>query len=681
MAFIIRGRMISWVTVVLFFGVVVTGAMSVMSVRQTLSELVDMRETSRENLPAFVALARHEVERFATALNRYANGDPTINPDRIVTLMDIVWSRVDLVPGSRVGQYFARLPSDAAIIDDTLALLHEVEEDVLGLGPEDRDLARDLYERISPLVEGYHQLMLESIAVQSEMSSDFYAENETDSIKSIFLQTFSLLLSCSLLTMLMVTRRRVVRLNGELESRVESRTQELQSVNSQLQREVTRATFLAQRDVLTGLYNRGVLKADIQALMGADCRRAILCFIDLDNFKKINDSYSHAVGDELLKIAADRLRHAVRHNDLVARIGGDEFIVILQADQYSEVLEASRRIYETLTGPAHVQGLSLHLNASVGVAQYPDDGQDVDTLMRHADLAMFHVKQTGRNGVYAFSQALKQQANIRTLLEQDFAAACEEGRLRVHFQPRICAVSNRILGAEALARWTHPTLGDIPPNEFIPLVEETGLIEELGDRVLREAANQLRRWASAGHRTTLSVNLSPRQLRSDRLMDLIQSVADDLGPLVQRIELEITESILIQDSQEVVDNLAQVRALGYSLSIDDFGTGYSNLAYIPRYPLSCLKIDKSFVDQLPTSAPVIDLILSLARQIGAQAIAEGVETETQRAWLQARGCHQYQGYLFSPALPPNEFERLLRSQQASLPALGSFKAPGNVHLV
>jgi len=409
-----------------------------------------------------------------------------------------------------------------------------------------------------------------------------------------------------------------------------------------------RESYLALHDSLTGLYNRSFVQTlieDPEAFQRKHATLAAILYIDIDRFKFINDTHGHEFGDAVLVTVARRISAELRPVDAVSRLGGDEFIVLI--NNTGEDLDAvAARIRARIGEPIGLGENAYSVSCSIGIARHPHDGKHFDILMRHADLALYAAKKAGRRTHCFFTSDMHEEAEKRNNLETDLVRAIKNKEFVLHYQPRVEVGTNRIVGLEALVRWNHGQRGLISPGDFIPLCEETGLIEPLGEEILVMAARQQAQWARAGHKVFVSVNLSPRQFHSERLMPLIREIASSPGVNPDLLELEITETVLMGDSEQFLATLTEIRKLGFHMALDDFGTGYSNLAYIPRYPIGCIKIDKSFIDQLPHSSAVIGLILSLGKQIGAKVVAEGVETMAQLQHLQRAGCAEYQGYLF-----------------------------------
>ena len=427
---------------------------------------------------------------------------------------------------------------------------------------------------------------------------------------------------------------------------------------------------LAHHDTLTGLANRYTLEARLDQLV-ADARRhdrrlAVL-FLDMDNFKGINDSLGHGVGDEFLRAIAQRLRAAVRDSDIVARLGGDEFVVVLtELQDPQHVLTVADKLITRLNAPVQLVGQELHASASIGICFYPQDGKDRGSLMQSADIAMYQAKHLGKGHYRCFDPAMMAMATRRAAMERALKETVSLKRFAVHYQPLLDCHTREVLGFEALVRWEYPAGQWIAPLDFIPLSEELGLIDQIGELVLLVACSALARWHREG-RTHLgmSVNLSAVQLRNPRLPEQIAQVLQDHQLPGAALTLEVTESVAMQDPDACVQRLEEIRRLGVRLAIDDFGTGYSSLAYLKRLPLDSLKLDRSFVKDLetnPNDAAICTATISLAHHLGLAVVAEGVETEGQHAFLQSLGCDMCQGYLFSRPQPLEALRQWLGSQ-------------------
>jgi diguanylate cyclase (GGDEF)-like protein/PAS domain S-box-containing protein len=422
--------------------------------------------------------------------------------------------------------------------------------------------------------------------------------------------------------------------------------------------------FLAHHDVLTGLPNRLLcgerLEFSIQQARRTGCKVAIL-FVDLDRFKNINDSMGHHVGDALLRSVSQRLAEVVRDGDTVSRLGGDEFIVIfssvVNAEKVGKILE--HRLMPSLQKPHLLDGVELYVSCSVGIALFPDDGDTIDVLMRNADSAMYQAKNVGRNNFQFFTPALNDRVVEHLHLESDLRHAVERVELVLYYQPRIKASSCRLAGVESLVRWQHPTEGLIPPGRFIPIAEESGLIAPIGAWIIREACRQHFAWRESGVGTIpISINLSAIQFKNGGLVTTLRDVLAEFPIDARLIELELTESILMENVDNTIAILHEIKALGFSLSIDDFGTGYSSLNYLYRFPIDKLKIDMSFIQNIhiaPHNLAVTNAIIGLGHTLGLGVVAEGVESEADVRVLQYAGCDELQGFYFGRPMPPAEF--------------------------
>ncbi|HEY8249437.1 MAG TPA: EAL domain-containing protein [Burkholderiales bacterium] len=441
---------------------------------------------------------------------------------------------------------------------------------------------------------------------------------------------------------------RVQQALGELERAVAERTAELEEAKA-------RAQHLADHDALTGLPNRRLLEDRLTqalALGHRNRKNSAVMFVDLDRFKMINDSLGHAVGDALLKEVAGRLVTQLREGDTICRIGGDEFVVVLpEVKRSSDVAHVAQKVIEQLSQPVTVEERELVVTCSIGIAVYPDDGRDAETLIRNADAAMYHAKELGRANYQFFTEQMNQAASRRLQLESDLRRAVGKGELRVHYQPIVDVASGHIAAHEALVRWQHPERGLVLPAQFIQLAEETGIILKLGEWILGEAC----RWntfigarSHDGGELQIAINLSARQFNDPHLSKVVARALKETGLPPRLLELEITESTAMQQTDVTLRTLKKLKQLGVSIAIDDFGTGYSSLSYLRRFPVDKVKIDRSFVAEVPANrdqGAIVSAIIALAHALQIKVVAEGVETEAQREFLKSCGCDLIQGYL------------------------------------
>ena len=434
-----------------------------------------------------------------------------------------------------------------------------------------------------------------------------------------------------------------------------------------------RIEVLAHRDTLTNLPNRALAKDRLEQLLLQAKRNqalAAVMFLDLDNFKTVNDSLGHAAGDQLLCMVSERLLGCVRESDTVARLGGDEFLLLLGEIQNEEAITtAATKVMQQLGRAFSINGLDVVATASLGIAVYPRDGVDMDLLLKNADLAMYRAKDAGRNVFRFFDSAMNESVVEHLHMASGLRTALGNGELRVYYQPQFDLVTGRVIGAEALLRWKHPSLGFIPPNKFIPVAERTGLINEVGGWVLLQACRDAQAWRQAGlGDLAVAVNVSPLQFRRDDIEREVANALAECNLPAAALELELTESLLVADAQHVSEVLQRLRALGVKFAIDDFGTGYSNLGYLQRFAVHRLKIDQSFVRQMQTSAHeegIVRAIIEMAHCLGLEVVAEGVEDADMLAKLQAFGCEFGQGFHWSPALPTDQFAAFVRAHSAN----------------
>ncbi|WP_146200995.1 putative bifunctional diguanylate cyclase/phosphodiesterase [Tumebacillus permanentifrigoris] len=424
---------------------------------------------------------------------------------------------------------------------------------------------------------------------------------------------------------------------------------------------------MAFTDCLTDLPNRRLFKQrlseSIKEAHAQDEQLAVL-FIDLDRFKIINDSLGHAFGDHVLQAMAERLKSCITPQDTLSRMGGDEFTLLLpKLNGIEHAITVSQRLLQIVREPLVVEGTEVHITTSIGIALYPDNGLDTDTLMKNADIAMYRIKERGKNNYQFFSDVMNEDAVQNLQLERELRKALERDEFILHYQPQVNVVTGQITGMEALIRWQHPVRGLLSPIHFIPLAEETGLIVPIGEWVLRKACQDGCRWSKLGRLPMrIAVNLSLIQFQEETLVQNIQSILDETGLEPRFLELEITESIAMHNVEQVVAKLEQLVKLGVQISIDDFGTGFSSLSYLKKFPIHKLKIDRSFITDItsdPDDASIVSAIIAMANSLKLNLIVEGVETEDQQFYLHRLGCFEMQGYLFSRPLPVSLLDQLL----------------------
>ena len=462
-----------------------------------------------------------------------------------------------------------------------------------------------------------------------------------------------------------------------LEVRIADRTEELGKANAQLTEDVReralaaeRIEYLAYYDSLTALPNRSLFSKLLNQALSVARRygtQLAVLFIDLDRFKNINDALGHAAGDLLLQEIGKRFKDCVRESDVVARLGGDEFVVLLpNLHAPSDVDPVAHKLLSAASKSFTALGQEFHVTASIGISTFPTDGDDERLLMKHADTAMYQAKEEGKNNYQFYSEARNAHSFERLALESSLRRALERGEFELHYQPKIDFDTGKIVGMEALLRWMHPELGMVAPNNFIPAAEETGLIVSIGKWVLRTACAQNVAWQRAGlPHLSMAVNLSPRQFMDENLLHDVATALGDTGMSPLLLELEITESMLMHNVDEAMAILQQFRDLGVRLAIDDFGTGYSSLSNLKRFPIDTIKVDRSFIRELPDDAEnrgITEAIIAMGRALSLTVVAEGVETKEQAEYLREQACDEFQGFYFSKAVTAGEFEALLKTQ-------------------
>ncbi len=451
----------------------------------------------------------------------------------------------------------------------------------------------------------------------------------------------------------------------------------LADANVELQVQRDEAEFMATHDVLTGLPNRAYLHTRMQQTL-ARARRAgrevTVAFIDLDSFKSINDSFGHEYGDYLLAQVAEAMKSVVRESDTVSRLGGDEFVVVIEdSDAGPGADTLIDRLFSCVGRYYTIGEYETFVTWSCGVVVYPRDGDDVHTLLKHADTAMYAAKERGHNHYAFYDPSMSVQVTEQLALRDELRLALDQGQLEVYYQPIVDAGSGEVASAEALLRWHHPQRGLLSPSHFIEVAENSGLIGEIGSWVVREALDTAAAWqAEVDFAVTMHVNVSAHQLRMDTFVDEIRTLVEQSGLPSGVLDLEVTESVLLEDAERAETLLAELQAIGVRIALDDFGTGFSSLSYLKRLPVDMIKIDKSFIDEIPVNVrdcALVDAVLTLGERLDHAIVAEGVESEQQRDWLVNHGCRYLQGYLFSPAVARVDFLALSQQRYDMAPSL------------
>ena len=508
----------------------------------------------------------------------------------------------------------------------------------------------------------------------------------------VMLSVFSVGLYAAMVMMLMIFRPETVNLRAELlhglvlggilpwfailGGQISKLRERLRTTNRELEESLQRIQHVASHDDLTGLPNRNVFNQYLVHAIGQAKRnrsRLALIFVDLDRFKNVNDGLGHDAGDQALREISGRIRACLREADVVARLGGDEFVILLENVSDGAGLDiVTQKILSCCAAPLQLQGQEFTLSASLGVSLFPDDAEEAVALMKNADIAMYRAKEHGRNAAQYYSAQMRDHAERRIRMESELRRALDRQEFVVHYQPKIAISSGQITGVEALVRWENPATGLIGPDKFIPLAEENGLILPIGEWVLRSACRQAAAWHANGvAHARVAVNLSARQFRAHSLLDTIKAILEETGLPPTMLEIEVTESMVMQDPEQAKQLLSELRNMGAVLALDDFGTGYSSLSYLKRFPFDNVKVDRSFVRNLPADTDdcaIAQAIVAMAHSLRLKVIAEGVETQNQRSFLAGLGCDEFQGYLVSRPLPATQIEALFRSSAAASPS-------------
>jgi diguanylate cyclase (GGDEF)-like protein len=426
-------------------------------------------------------------------------------------------------------------------------------------------------------------------------------------------------------------------------------------------------THSAQHDVVTNLPNRLLLNDRITqsiSLARRQKKHLAVVFLDLDRFKCINDSLGHAIGDELLQSVSKRLLASVRASDTVSRQGGDEFVILLsEIANPEDAATSAKKILLSLSAPHYIGGQDLHIDGSIGISVYPEDGEDAETIIKSADTAMYHAKESGRNNFQFFKADMNVKAVERQSVEGSLRRALERQEFLLHYQPKVNLDTGEITGVEALIRWQQPDRGLVLPSQFVPIAEDCGLIIQIGHWVLREACRQARAWQNAGlPPLPIAVNVSAVEFREKGFVQGVRAILSETGLEARYLELELTEGVLMEDAESTASVLQELKRMGVHLAVDDFGTGYSSLSYLRQFPIDVLKIDQSFIHQItadPNVSSIVSAIIHMGKSLNHAVIAEGIETQEQRAYLQTQRCAEGQGFLFSRPLGAAQFAHLL----------------------
>ena len=599
---------------------------------------------------------------------------------------DILWGRIHSIDEGAIGEMVIADGLDVVAMKGSIS---EIDSLLFSKQKVDLVVLNKVHAIFEELITKTHRYQL----ARDNLDREKALSRQSQSLQSYrYLVGFiigSFIIALAVVVYLLRNNSKLQQLRWNLESSVEKRTKELRDSNAFLVQEIDdhkkteielknsqlaaeeareKVQYQANYDSLTKLANRNLFLDRFQgALHKAQQDRSLvaLLFIDLDRFKHINDTLGHSVGDELLKDASNRINMQLRSHDTAARFGGDEFAILLTDIQSLDDVDiVVQRILKTLATPFKLSGHDAFVSASIGVTSYPKDGVNSGTLLRKADSAMYKAKELGKNNYQYFTKQMDVEANQRHELEKALHIAVENDQFSLNFQPIIDAQNNTVIGAEALIRWHHEQLGYISPADFIPLAEEVGLIVDIGEWVLREACKQAVAWQQSQLDSAMyvAVNMSSRQFQTTNAASLIKNILDETGLAAQYLKIEITESLLMADDHNVMEQLTEIKRMGVALAIDDFGTGYSSLSYLKKFPITTLKIDQSFIKDINIDIgddELIKGIISMAKSLNLNVVAEGVESQLQVDFLLENNCSKMQGYYYSKPLTADDFSQLV----------------------
>lgn len=574
-----------------------------------------------------------ELGTFQSDLIQYVMDEGTVSFDDVMLSFDLVWSRTQVLNDGSIytaprGQF-----EGGALLLDLQKELHSLDALLIDLKPGEIKKMNTIIRSVSSYRDRMVSVVNKMIQQRVDESNELrlalqHVVEGLDRMHTEF--GLGVFLFVLLLTIETVKARRA---------------------ESKLKHREKRVRYLAEHDTLTGLGNRAYFNKSLGRMIdeaAQDEESVQLLMMDLDGFKDVNDSFGHPVGDELLKIVATRLNRCIRDGDELARLGGDEFGIIIGSPA-SAAQMMSKRIVESLAKPFSIDNKEIRISTSIGVASYPENAKTPAALMRDSDMALYDAKASGRNSYRFYKQSMKDALDKRKGLEVLLREALDKNQLEVHYQPQICLKTGQVLGVEALARWTHPERGFIPPSDFIPVAEHAGLIPQLGEWVFRQSCIDVVEWHNAGHHIRMSVNLSPLQLATANLADEILAILQETSARSEFITLELTETSMMKNTRQTKDTLTRLNKAGIRFAVDDFGTGYSNLGYLLHYPVSYLKIDRSFIMNIEDSNEEQVMtrgIINLAHGLGLSVVAEGIETLEQSEILQEMQCQEGQGYFY-----------------------------------
>ena len=599
--------------------------------------------------------ARLEVEyyRFRDGIERFVSGDESMDFDEMLTRFDIVWSRAEVLSKGPELRNFSVEAGLRETANKLLAELRMLESQVEQIERHDDAAMARIRDRLVALERPLATGSIKLTQLRQQRAVEIRKDLALTVDKICWMGLIVLVIAVCVIILFFLEAHHA-RLS-----------------QFRLRRREERAQYLAHHDSLTGLANRTLFLEKLQTALGApDPAPLCLLALDLDGFKGVNDMHGHLVGDELLRVIADRLRTMVGDGDLVARLGGDEFAIVLNNyETIDAVTGMSEEIIEKISAPIVLGGYELHVSTSIGIVRSPEDGATKEALLRRADVALYEAKSGGRQTVRWFKPEMDEVVKRRRHLEVGLRQAFDERRLEVYYQPQVDLQTKQIVGLEALARWHDPILGEVAPSEFIGIANQCGLIFDLGNWILETSCRCAASWSSMGVDVPISVNLSPAQLHHPEFLAKLDDIIARTGIVRQSLTLEITEDLLLHDDNKTLVNLLGLRQRGLSLAIDDFGSGYSNMGYLKRLPLQYLKIDQTFIQDIDSdhnNQAIIKSIAGLANSLDLETIAEGVESESQRQFLLRSGCRMAQGFLFHAPMSDEAIRKLLQKSPGKL---------------